>query len=278
MNYSFRIGSLFGISIKVHVIFVLLFGLLLGQTVYVEGIDQAVWFANRFLLLFTTVLLHELGHSLVAKAHGIRVHDIILWPLGGIARLAQLPRSPGAEFRIAVAGPCVNFLLLLLLAPVHLVTGGDLSLTPQHLEDWSLLEFLLFINLMMGCFNLIPAFPLDGGRILRALLARWIPFLEATRISVRIGRLIALSAGVYSLLYATSLMSLTFIAVFVWILGGQELRQVEERDRLERAARLGLPLLWPGADPAGQRSEGAIRFLDPGERTDSSGGRRRPPR
>lgn len=276
MKYSFRIGSLFGISIKVHLIFVLLLGLLLGQTVYADGVAQAIWFANRFLLLFTIVLFHELGHSLAAKAHGIRVHDIILWPLGGIARLAQLPRSPGVEFRIAVAGPCVNFGLLLLLAPIHLLSGGDFPLNPLQLRNWSLLEYALFINLAMGCFNLIPAFPLDGGRILRSLLARRFPFLLATRISVRIGRMIALSAGLLSLL-STDYLGLTFIAVFIWILGGHELRQTEERDRYEQAARLGLPLVWPGTDLAGQRSEGAMRFLDSNQRPGASGDRSPPP-
>jgi len=263
MNLSFRIGSIFGIAVRIHLFFLILFGLFLGQILLVDGLDHAFWFASCFLLLFCFVLLHELGHSMVARAHGIRVYDIILWPLGGLARLERLPDGPRAEFQIALAGPVVNLILALLLLPLLYVKGGQLPTDLDRLSDWTLLEYALFVNLLMGGFNLVPAFPLDGGRILRALLSSRLPYLRATRVAVQVGRALMLLLALASVIF-TEFISLTFIAAFVWILGGQELRQAEERERVRRAAELGLPLDWPpDPDPAGREpSAGARRFLD----------------
>lgn len=261
MNHSFRIGALFGISIRVHVIFLALFALLLLQILVQDGVSMAIWFGVRFTLLFCFVLLHELGHSLAAQAHGIRVHDIVLWPLGGLARLAAIPEQPGVEFRIAIAGPLVNFFLVALLLPMHLATGGSLDFHPDEFMTWSALQYAMFVNLMMGSFNLLPAFPLDGGRIFRALLARKVSYLRATRAAVHVGRSFALVLGLISLV-SLEYLSLTFIALFVWLVGAQELAHAEKRERQRRLGEL--------RSDRTEVSPGALRFLELDDRGDAT--------
>lgn len=256
MNQAFRVGSILGITIRVHVIFLALFALLFGQLVWTAGLATGLVFATRFIMAFGFVLLHEVGHSLAAQAQGIRVYDIVLWPLGGLARLERLPEKPAAEFRIAIAGPAVNFLLVLLFAPLHYVAGGDVLLDQGQLTPASLAADAVYFNLLMGTFNLIPAFPLDGGRVFRALLARQIPYLAATRAAVHVGRSFALVAGLAALT-SPAYAGIVFISVFVWIAGGQELRLAEEREERGRAA-------WgaaAGACRAERASPGARRYL-----------------
>ncbi len=253
MNQAFRIGSILGITVRVHVIFLALFALLFGQIVWTSDLATGVVFATRFIMAFGFVLLHEVGHSLAAQAHGIRVYDIVLWPLGGLARLERLPDRPLAEFRIAIAGPAVNFLLVLLLAPLHLAAGGDLVLDQGQLTPASLAADAVYFNLLMGTFNLIPAFPLDGGRIFRALLARQVPSLAATRAAVDVGRSFALVAGLAALA-SPAYAGIVFISVFVWVAGGQELRLAEERQQRELARAA-------GATSALRVSPGARRYL-----------------
>ncbi len=243
MNIAFPIARPFGIRIRVHVVFVLMFGLLLGQTLWAHGTDVALDTATRFAVLFACVVLHELGHSLAAQAKGIRVHDIVLWPLGGMARLERIPRDPSTELKIAAAGPAVNFFLVLLLFPWMLARGEGLSLEPLALLGGSTLEFAFAVNLGMGVFNLIPAFPLDGGRILRALLARHRRYDGATRLAVRIGRVLSVVAVAASV-GRPSFPVVLLLAAFVWWAGEHEQRQL---DRPE-----------PRRDP----TPGARRFLD----------------
>lgn len=232
MNFSLPIGRLFGISIRVHGVFVLLLALLLAQEfVFADGIDT--FLLRHLLVLFLFVVLHELGHCLAAEMHGVRVYDIVLWPLGGLARLGAIPEHPGTEFRIAIAGPAVNFFFVALLLPAHLASGGSIA-PPADLADWRLLDSALFVNAMMGTFNLVPAFPLDGGRVLRALLARRLPWAEATRAAVHVGRCFAVVGAAVGLA-EPSLLALTIIGVFVWIVGGNELRAQELRERLRAA-------------------------------------------
>jgi Zn-dependent protease len=234
---SFHIGRLFGIQVRVHWMFVAMVVLLAASgpqpwTVTVFGLGLA----------FTCVLLHELGHSLVAKRFGIKVYDITLWPLGGMARMDHIPENPKVEAAVAIAGPAVNFALALAAALVF----GASSLLMWFDSGWRevlarrdwLANFTgLFVlyNLVLGVFNLVPAFPMDGGRVLRAILGAFHDWVRATEIAVKVGRWIAFAMfafGVYSLV-TTGLtggaLSLILIALFVGWAGARELWAVRLR-------------------------------------------------
>jgi Zn-dependent protease len=227
LNSSLRLGSVFGITIRVHVLLLVLIALLVIQA------PDAVAAGAEIGALFAIVLLHELGHSVVAQSFGIRVLDITLWPLGGMARMSEIPESPKIEGLIAVAGPIVNFILAAIAAVVYGAHGWSGSGDTL----WSELAWnLLVINLMMGLFNLLPAFPMDGGRILRAFLGRSGDWVSATASAVRIGRMFAgLIAifGAVGLLFvpgvAVGAFVFLLVAAFVWITGAQELMAVKAR-------------------------------------------------
>ena len=153
MNGSIQIGSILGITVRLHVLLLLMFAVL------VFWLEQP---PLVLAILFGCVLLHELGHSLVALAFGLRVIDITLWPLGGMARMSRIPESTRIEGLIAIAGPAVNFVLAL-------AGFGAFVLWPG-LQQSELLAWFIGVNLLMGLFNLLPAFPMDGGRLLRAFL------------------------------------------------------------------------------------------------------------
>ena len=212
---SFRIGSVLGISVRIHVTLLAVMLLVaMGQMSRgAQGFDVAL----DLVVLFGCVLLHELGHSVVAQSFGVRVVDITLWPLGGMARMTAIPESSKIEALIAVAGPMVNFVL----AAIALV----LALTFHSPHLW----LALFVNLAMGVFNLVPAFPMDGGRVLRAFLGRRGDWVGATRAAVRVGRAFALVMAAVGVLHiATSdgvdgLWMLPVLALFLWWAGEQEL-------------------------------------------------------
>lgn len=227
---SIKLGSIFGIAVRVHVLLLALGGLLL--------LDQGPRGALGFAILFLVVLLHELGHSVVAQRMGVQVVDITLWPLGGMARMNAMPESSRVEGWIAIAGPAVNFALAA-LATVALFAGLSLN-APLWLSD-ALAQFVQ-VNLALGIFNLVPAFPTDGGRILRAWLARkraqraqrdW---LRATEIAVRIGGYAAFLLSVLGCVLVFSAPAFVFqgvalllIAAFLWWTGKRELFAVRLR-------------------------------------------------
>lgn len=185
MAWSFKVGRLFGIDVKVHLIFLVIIAWLCLNVLFETGSLRATgWIFCQLVIVFTIVLMHELGHSLMAQRHGIRVIDITLWPLGGLARLEGNTEDPKTELKIATAGPAVN-LALAALAYSVLYTAVPESQTGAL---YSFALFMMVINLLMGLFNLIPAFPMDGGRILRALLAGRLPYIRATEIAVKIGK------------------------------------------------------------------------------------------
>ena len=223
LNESIRLGSIFGIEIKLHwsmplLLTVFLIGLApsFGET-YAEGLFTA---ALLLLALESIVLLHELGHSLVAKAYGLQVIDITFWPLGGMARMSRIPEETKIEATIALAGPLVNLALALLTLPIVMI-AGDSALGGIA---WT----FVLMNLVLGGFNLLPAFPMDGGRVLRAVLARDGNWLAATERAVRIGRWVALAMVLLALSPYGSFM-LIFIAGFVWISGQKELMAMRMR-------------------------------------------------
>jgi Zn-dependent protease/predicted transcriptional regulator len=172
-----------------------------------------------FTALFGCVLLHEFGHALTARRFGVRTRDIILLPIGGLARLERIPDQPAQEFWIAIAGPAVNVAIAMLIAAGQLFSSGLWPSTELDLGEGSLAERLLFVNLFLVFFNLLPAFPMDGGRVLRALLALRLDYARATNIAATIGQ------GMAVLFFLAGLFTtpmLLLIAVFVWMGASQE--------------------------------------------------------
>ena len=187
---------------------------------------SAVGTAAMLGILFSLVLLHELGHSVVAQHFGIRVIDIVLWPLGGMARMSEIPEDPKIEGLVAIAGPLVNLTLagvtLVVLTLMSGLGGMEFTMTPESPGLQGLLILFLQINLMLGIFNLAPAFPMDGGRILRAFLARRRPWLQATETAVRVGRYVAF-AMILSPLFGYMNCALPLIGLFILWAGSREL-------------------------------------------------------
>lgn len=236
MNSSFRIATVAGIPIRVHITFFLILLLAAYQWFGMTGtLNGAVFGVALMALLFVCVTLHELGHSLVARVFGIPVREITLLPLGGIAQITKNPEKPLHEFLIALAGPLVNvaiavvlFSLLGFSAAPGLLNGR--GLTPELGQTPSLntaLFWLLAANVSLVVFNLIPAFPLDGGRVLRALIAMFTGYPRATRLASAIGQLIAVFLGVYGVLAGHFI--LTLVAVFIFFGAGQETSEAEAK-------------------------------------------------
>ncbi|MBI1849189.1 MAG: site-2 protease family protein [Planctomycetes bacterium] len=266
MRFSIKIARLFGIDIRVHALFLLPLALVVLDGAQ-DGLASLIEILILFGGLFLFVLLHELGHSLVAIRKGVRVLDITLWPLGGLARLAGMPTNPSTELAITIAGPAVNFVLAAALLPVLFAFRTLPRLLDVHLVGGGILETFFLMNLWMGLFNLIPAFPLDGGRVLRALLARRSGYLRATELAVRAGRLIALCGFVWGLW--TGQLWTVFIAVFVWVSGMQELLAARWQDASRRAFDdVGFPS-EPGHDfepDSVRRDDGRIPAMTPERR------------
>lgn len=223
MRWSWRVGKIAGIDVHVHATFWLLLvwiGLLRYRT---DGSIAAVVPELVFILsVFAIVVLHELGHALAARRYGIATRDITLLPIGGVARLDRMPREPRQELVIALAGPAVNFALAAVLYLALVATGGVSSVAEAASFDAgffgrALPARLIGVNLWLGTFNLIPAFPMDGGRVLRAALAmRSGNYTRATEQAARIGRAFALLFGVVGL-FVVGNPFLVFIALFVWL-------------------------------------------------------------
>lgn len=242
MKSAFRLLRVAGIDIKIHFTFPLV--LVMGAFQWADhGTSGAVFGALLMLSLFVCVVLHELGHSLVAQRFGIDVREIILLPIGGVAMLGKMPRRPLHELLIAVAGPLVNVVIAGALI-AYLGTSGQLSLDGQDMVNLSkagpstetFLKWLLAANVSLVVFNLLPAFPMDGGRILRAILAMFMGFSRATRLATGIGQILALALGLFAIFNGQILLA--FVAAFVFLGAGQE-RAVEEARVLLSTLRLG---------------------------------------
>lgn len=241
MSVSWKVGQIRGIDVYVHPTFLLLLALVgMGE----GGALAVLLMASAF----GCVLLHELGHALTARFCGIRTLDITLYPIGGVARLARIPRKPGAELLITLAGPAVNLalaaLFLMLSGVLNWLDGGDGTTSLAAL----FLSTLATINLFLGLFNLIPAFPMDGGRVLRAALSGWLGRGRATEIAAGLGRTLAVAYGAWSLL--TGHWVQVLLAAFVYFAAGAELVGVR-RDEDDRSSQDGDGGVWIA--PPGQR-------------------------
>jgi Zn-dependent protease/predicted transcriptional regulator len=215
MRWSWKLGEFRGIGVYMHATFLILIAIVvLGH--WSDGNDltrtlQGVLFV---LALFACVVLHEFGHALTAARYGIRTRDITLLPIGGVARLERMPREPRQELWVALAGPAVNGVIAGLLFAWLRLTGGFAPLEQLTVASGPFLERLLAVNVLLVAFNLLPAFPMDGGRILRALLATRLEYTRATQIAANVGQGMALLFGLFGMFYNPFLV---FIALFVWI-------------------------------------------------------------
>jgi Zn-dependent protease len=250
---AWKLGRVFGIGIYVH--WTLL--LLLGFVVYLDGSPQnggPVHAATLLTLVFGCVLLHELGHALAARHFGIGTRDITLYPIGGIARLERMPEKPWEEFWIALAGPAVNVLIVMLA--VFAVFAYALAQN-SAIEDvlnpkpGNYPIELIVVNCILVFFNLLPAFPMDGGRVLRALLVRPYGRVQATRIAAAVGAVFTLLFCLAA--YVWSQPMLFIVAIFVFFAGQLELAAVQRQGRQQE-------MLGGAFAPAGQDGQEALPF------------------
>jgi len=220
MRASWKLTRIAGIDIYVHVTFLILLAWV-GLSHYLlrhRWLDVAEGMVF-IIALFAIVVLHELGHALMARRFGIRTRDIILLPIGGVGRLERIPDEPRQELLVALAGPAVNVVLAAVLFAVLAASERLTALTDMTLVGGDFLSKLMWINVSLAIFNLLPAFPMDGGRVLRALLAIRMNYLRATKIAARIGQATALVFGLLGLFVNPFLV---LIALFVWMGAAQE--------------------------------------------------------
>ncbi len=227
MKQSFKVARIFGIDVEVH--FSLLFILaLFSYVLYVnpppfgfsnfEGMERIVLSALMAVILFVCILIHELSHSLVAMRFGAKVRAIVLFIFGGVALIENIPKEPKKEFLMTLAGPLASFALAFL---------GFLA-TPIHKQFFFLFGYF---NLILGLFNLIPAFPMDGGRILRSLLAQRMGFVRATKVSAEVGKFLAILMAIVGMFVS---LWLILIALFIYIGASEEERMVTIEGFLSR--------------------------------------------
>ncbi|MBL8050985.1 MAG: site-2 protease family protein [Anaerolineales bacterium] len=220
MRWQWRLGKFFGIDVYVHATFLLL----------IAWVGYSHWLANQnwgevlsgiffILALFACVILHEYGHALTARKFGVKTRDITIYPIGGVARLERMPEKPIEELWVALMGPAVNVVIALILFAYLFLTSSLFPLGNLTIASGGFLERLLVVNIILVLFNLLPAFPMDGGRVLRALLAMRMDYVRATQIAATIGQGMALLFGLIGLFGNASLL---FIAFFIWIGASQE--------------------------------------------------------
>lgn len=229
MRWSVKLAKIAGIEVRMHLTFLLLLAWI-GVVYYREGGAPAAVSGIVFILLiFLCVILHEFGHAMAAKAFGIQTPDITLLPIGGVARLQRMPDQPWQELIVAIAGPMVN---VVIAGVLFLVMGLQMNAesTTEALVDpaGSMLTKVAVVNVFLVVFNMIPAFPMDGGRVLRSLLAMVMPFAKATMIAARVGQALAFVFGFYGLLAPHPL--LIFIALFVYLGASQENSMAQMKD------------------------------------------------
>ncbi|HEY2374532.1 MAG TPA: site-2 protease family protein [Gemmatimonadaceae bacterium] len=236
MRWSWRLGRVAGIDLYVHATFVLLLAWVAFQE-YAQGPAAIAASMIYIIALFAIVVLHELGHALTARRYGIRTRDITLLPIGGVARLERMPRDPRQELLVALAGPAVNVVLAIVLYGIVRLGGqppvGELYDIDIVTSARAFLYQLAFVNVVLAAFNLLPAFPMDGGRVLRAILAmRLSSYTRATEIAARVGRVFALLLGIAGL-YRFTNPFWVLIALFVWLGAGSEAAAVQTSATLD---------------------------------------------
>jgi Zn-dependent protease/CBS domain-containing protein len=233
MLWSLNIGSIAGTKIRLHFTFLLFLGWIFFAS-YASGGVQEAWYGLAFmLLLFACVVAHEFGHIFTARAFGVSTPDVTLLPIGGVARLERIPEEPYQEFLVAIAGPLVNVAIALVLVGLAgaRLNAGDLAAVES--TRISLIDRLAAVNLFLAVFNMIPAFPMDGGRVLRAALASRLGFVRATEIAAYVGQGLAFALGFAGFFGVPGLFAanpiLIFIAIFVYLAASSEAHGVALR-------------------------------------------------
>ena len=230
MKWQWKLGRFLGIDVYVHATFLILIGWV-GYSYWLEHgtIAEVVNGILFILALFLCVVLHEYGHALTARKYGIKTRDITLYPIGGVARLERMPDKPIEELWVALMGPAVNVVIAAGLFAVLAATGNLVPLTGLSIASGSFLMRLMIVNISLVLFNLIPAFPMDGGRVLRALLAMRMDHVRATQVAASIGQGIAFLFGFIGLFSNPFLL---FIAFFVYIGASQEASMALMKDSI----------------------------------------------
>jgi Zn-dependent protease len=230
MKWQWKLGTFAGIDVFIHATFLLLIGWI-GYSYWLQygTLAKVVEGVLFIVALFVCVVLHEYGHALTARRYGIKTRDITLYPIGGVARLERMPDKPIEELWVAFMGPAVNVVIAALLFAYLYLSRGLVPVTHLTVASGSFLERLMAVNITLVLFNLIPAFPMDGGRVLRALLAMRMDYVRATQIAANIGQGLAFLLGLFGLFNNPFLL---FIAFFVWIGASQEASMVQMRDSI----------------------------------------------
>lgn len=230
MKWQWKLGRFAGIDVYVHATFLLLIGWV-GVSHWLEHQSWGEVFNGILfiLALFACVVLHEYGHALTARKYGIKTRDITLYPIGGVARLERMPEKPIEELWVALMGPAVNVVIAAGLFAYLFLTNSLVPLNQLTVASGSFLERLMTVNISLVLFNLIPAFPMDGGRVLRAILAMRMDYVRATQIAASIGQGMAFLLGFWGLFNNPFLL---FIAFFVWIGASQEASMVQMKNSI----------------------------------------------
>lgn len=230
MKWQWKLGRFAGIDVYVHATFLLLIGWV-GVSHWIEHQSWGEVFNGILfiLALFACVVLHEYGHALTARKYGIKTRDITLYPIGGVARLERMPEKPIEELWVALMGPAVNVVIAAGLFAYLFLTNSLVPLNQLTVASGSFLERLMTVNISLVLFNLIPAFPMDGGRVLRAILAMRMDYVRATQIAASIGQGMAFLLGFWGLFNNPFLL---FIAFFVWIGASQEASMVQMKNSI----------------------------------------------
>ncbi len=230
MKWSWKIGTLAGIDIYMHATFLILIGwVVLSHWMAGHSVENAVTGVGFILALFGCVVLHELGHALTARRYGIKTRDIILLPIGGMARLEKMPDDPKQELWVALTGPVVSLAIAAALYAWIQLAGSWEPLSALGVASGSFIQRLMMVNIFLAAFNILPAFPMDGGRVLRSLLALRMDYAKATHAASVIGQGMAFIFGFIGFFTNPFLL---FIAFFVWIGAVQEAGMVETRSAL----------------------------------------------
>lgn len=237
MSASLGVGRYAGIKVQIHWTFWLLFVFVAFMVYSAGGTATDLFWNFAFIsLLFLCVIFHEFGHALMARKFGVGTRSITLLPIGGLASLKEMPENPMEEFYIAIAGPLVNVVIALLLypfVPLENYIGQDPEVLQEQLsmiDGGNFLFFLFFVNIALVLFNMLPAFPMDGGRVFRALLSLKLGRIRATRVAAAVGKFLAFLFFIYGLFYS---VILAVIAVFIYFGAHSENISVQQLSLLD---------------------------------------------
>ncbi|MGN6545575.1 MAG: site-2 protease family protein [Aureliella sp.] len=245
MLRSWKLGTIRGIGVHIHWTFWLLMIFYTVPAILTDGLGAGLLTAAMMAAVFACVVAHEFGHAFTAAAFGIPTYDITLLPIGGVARLARMPEKPLQELIIALAGPAVNVVIAMLLAialPLLQLPAGEIDL--WRVDGGHFVQTLIAFNIGLVLFNLLPAFPMDGGRVLRSLIAMRTSHLRATEIAARVGRWMALLFVVAGLFTSFGLF---LVGIFVFLAGTMELMEARRRAMAQQASRFQWG--WSNVDP-----------------------------